>query len=147
MSLTKKTTKIKKTKTKSIKKSTKKTKHLIKYKSNNNINIDYKNKYITLLTNLLQTQNDLNIKYYDFWQNIYYNDTYIFYKHAIMFLKNQQNSKFHGFFGAFINKILWNGQCDYMITENPDWISKNSLRQPEPSAFCKVGIETIRNLD
>ena len=135
-------------------KSTKKTiKHLIKYKSNknnnnnNNINIDYKNKYIILLTNLLQTQNDLIIKYYDFWQNIYYNDTYVFYKHAIMFMKNQQNSKYHDFFSAFISKILWNGKCDYMITEDPDWISKNSLRQPEPSAFCKVGIEMIHNLD
>jgi len=149
MSLTKKITKIKKikkTKTKSIQKP-KNRKQVIKNKSNNNINIDYKNKYIKLLTHLLQTQNDLIIKYYDFWQNIYYNDTYVFYKQSIMFLKNQQNSKFHGFFGAFINKILWNGQCDYMITENPDWISKNSLRQPEPSAFCKVGIETIRNLD
>ena len=126
-------------------------KQLIKHKSIKTedipINIDYKNKYITLLINLLQTQNDLIIKYYDFWQNIYYNDTYVFYKNAIMFLKNQQNSKFHGFFGAFINKILWNGQCDYMATENPDWISKNSLRQPEPSALCKVGIEVIRNLD
>ena len=148
MSLTKKITKIKKIKKTKTKSTKKPIKHLIKYKSNNNnINIDYKNKYIILLTNLLQTQNDLIIKYYDFWQNIYYNDTYVFYKQSIMFLKNQQNSKFHGFFGAFINKILWNGQCDYMITENPDWISKNSLRQPEPSAFCKVGIETIRNLD
>lgn len=131
-----------------------KSKHSIKHnpikkkeKTNNNIIIDYKNNYVSLLINLLQTQHDLMIKYYDFWQNIYYNDTYVFYKNAIMFLKNQQNSKFHGFFGAFINKILWNGQCDYMITENPDWISKNSLRQPEPSAFCKVGIEVIRNLD
>ena len=148
MSLTKKKKKITKIKKTKKTKNTKKTiKHFIKNKSNNYINIDYKNKYIILLTNLLQTQNDLIIKYYDFWQNIYYNDTYVFYKQAIMFLKNQQNSKFHGFFGAFINKILWNGQCDYMITENPDWISKNSLRQPEPSAFCKVGIETIRNLD
>ena len=134
-------------KTKTIRKSRKPIKHITKYTSNNNINIDYKNKYITLLTKLLQSQNDLIIKYYDFWQNIYYNDTYVFYKHSIMFLKNQQNNKFHGFFGGFINKILWNGQCDYMITKNPEWITNNSLRQPEPSAFCKVGIETIRNLD
>jgi hypothetical protein len=148
MSLTKKITKIKKIKKTKLKSANKTIKHLIKYKSNNNnINIDYKNKYIILLTKLLQTQNDLIIKYYDFWQNIYYNDTYVFYKQSIMFMKNQQNSKYHDFFSGFISKILWNGKCDYMITEDPDWISKNSLRQPEPSAFCKVGIEMIHNLD
>ena len=148
MYLTKKTTKIKKIKKTKTKYTKKTIKHLIKYKSNNNnINIDYKNKYIILLTKLLQTQNDLLIKYYDFWQNIYYNDTYVFYKQSIMFMKNQLNSKYHDFFSGFISKILWNGKCDYMITEDPDWISKNSLRQPDPSAFCKVGIEMIHNLD
>jgi len=62
-------------------------------------------------------------------------------------MKNQQNNKYHDFFSGFISKILWNGKCDYMITEDPDWISKNSLRQPDASAFCKVGIEMIHNLD
>ena len=103
--------------------------------------------YQSALTNILDTQHDLMTRYYDFWQNIFYNDTYIFYKHAIFLLKNQNNNKFHGFFSAFINKILWNGQCDYIISDNPDWINKDGLRRPEPSAFCKLGLEAIRSLD
>ena len=103
--------------------------------------------FLSILTNILDTQHDLMIRYYDFWQNIFYNDTYLFYKHSIFLLKNQNNNKFHGFFSAFINKILWNGQCDYIVSDNPDWITKDGLRKPEPSAFCKLGLEAIRSLD
>ena len=44
-----------------------------------------------ILSKLLETQ------YYNFWKHIYYDDSYVLYKEAILFYKNNENGKFHNF--------------------------------------------------
>jgi hypothetical protein len=43
-----------------------------------------------ILNNSLQLSKLFEIQYYNFWKHIYYDDSYILYKEAILFYKNNK---------------------------------------------------------
>lgn len=101
-------------------------------------------KDLDIAKNVLTELSRLENLYKSFWKKIYYDDTYIYYKHAIFFYKNIQGGEFHDFFSGFINKRLYTGECKIADKDMRNTFSKNSVSSDD---LCRLAIETINILD
>jgi hypothetical protein len=76
------------------------------------------------LSDIILNEFILDAVYEKFWKNIYYNDAYVYYKNAILFMKNTQNHKYHSFFSNIINKHLYTKEFPRdEINNTKDWIN------------------------
>jgi len=128
-------------------------KYKTKYMSLNNeqyggmISIDFNNG-----TQIFKTVIEKSIKlknaYETFWNNVNFNDAYVFYKNAIEYYKNNQNNKFHDFFSGIINKKLYTGSCQYLdSSQRNDFINKNDIKKIDIDDLCNLSVQIINILD
>ena len=87
-----------------------------------------------------------------FWKNIYYNDAYVYYKNAILFIKNSQNKKYHSFFSNIINKHLYLKKFPSEDIKNlQEWINLKDEKDKNYEANIKdisnVSSLTIKIMD
>jgi hypothetical protein len=97
----------------------------------------YNEQLITLVSNL-------EYYYLDFWKHIFYDDSKVHYKHAIMFYKNNENGKSYNFFSGRISKFLYTGRCDYIDNKH---IYSNRNIIPSSDELCKLIKTNINILD
>jgi hypothetical protein len=94
------------------------------------------------------TAESLEAAYNTFWTNIYYNDSYVFYKNAIEYYKNVHNSKFHAFFSGVINKKLFTGQCQFIESKRrTDFANNENIGKIDLDDLCNLSVQVINNLD
>ena len=98
---------------------------------------------------IIRTEKNMENHYDKFWINIYYNDAYVYFKHAINFYKNTQNRKYHSFFSNIINAKLYDGKFKYINkSDRKDWYDKNVTYDiPDLDDIYRVSIQTINLLD
>jgi hypothetical protein len=68
-----------------------------------NVTFDQMNK-------LFDLKSELEKHYFNFSKNLYYNDSFYFYKIVFQIYKNNFNSKAHGYFSRIINEYLFRGK-------------------------------------
>jgi hypothetical protein len=109
------------------------------------------NKYQIEIINLLKKSYNLhellNIYYIQFWKNIYFNDSYILYKQAITFYKNNQNGNFHGGFGFILNEYLFKGSCQYVDNKKKETFNTDLNIKTTTDDLCRLAINIINILD
>jgi hypothetical protein len=89
-----------------------------------------------------------NLEYYylNFWKHIYYDDSKVYYKNAILFYKNNENGKNHNFFSGYISSFLYKGNCEYLQNENKKSFS-NANMIPSSDDLCRLIKMNINILD
>jgi hypothetical protein len=89
-----------------------------------------------------------NMEYYylNFWKHIYYDDSKVHYKNAILFYKNNENGKFHNFFSGRISSFLYKGNCEYLENRNKKTFSNENMT-PSSDELCKLIKTNIDILD
>jgi hypothetical protein len=103
---------------------------------------------IKIKNNLLKLSGELKSHYETFWNNIYYNDAYIYHKISIDYYKNVENDKFHFFFSAYINKKLYTGSCQYIDNnKREDFINSKQIKKIDMDDLCILSTSVINNLD
>ncbi|AYV81772.1 MAG: hypothetical protein Harvfovirus60_5 [Harvfovirus sp.] len=104
---------------------------------------------IITIKNLISIEKIMELFYKKFWDDIYYNDAYVYYYNAIAFLKNTQNNKFHSFFSNNINRKLYEGSCPYVdMNDRKDWIHGSDQENiVNLDDLCRVSVQTINLLD
>ena len=73
-------------------------------------------KYVTFdqMNKLFDLKSQLEKHYFNFSKNLYYNDSFYFYKTAFQIYKNNFNNKTHGYFSRIINEYLFRGKIREM---------------------------------
>ena len=103
---------------------------------------------VKIYKKVVENAANLEKTYAGFWKNIYYNDAYVFYKNAIEYYKNIQNSKFHGFFSSIINKKLFTGSCQYINgARRTDFSSNKDIKKIDLDDLCNLSVQVINILD
>ena len=90
---------------------------------------------------IFKNSSQLENYYNPFWNKILHNNSYVFYKQAILFYANTQNNKFHNFFSSLINKRLWSGKC------MPDKKTIENFNNISPNELCSLVLQVINTLD
>ena len=111
------------------------------------IDSKYQIEIINLLKKSYNLHELLNIYYIQFWKNIYFNDSYILYKEAITFYKNNQNGNFHGGFGFILNEYLFKGSCQYVDNKKKETFNTESNTKTTTDDLCRLAINIINILD
>ena len=111
------------------------------------IDSKYQIEIINLLKKSYNLHELLNIYYIQFWKNIYFNDSYILYKEAITFYKNNQNGNFHGGFGFILNEYLFKGSCQYVDNKKKGTFNTESNTKTTTDDLCRLAINIINILD
>lgn len=93
--------------------------------------------------------NKMKNQYDEFWRRIYYDDSFVFYKHALMYYLKLQNGKYHNAFGRIMNKVLYQGHCNILSIETKqDFTSDDiSLTLPTSDILCDLSYQIINILD
>ena len=127
---------------------TKKTEYLELKNNQMGGDIDFKNS-INIYKKVIDLSKHLEQIYDNFWKNIYYNDAYVFYKNAIEYYKNIQNSKFHDFFSGIINKKLYTGSCQYINEKSRTEFSccNEKIKKIDLDDLCNLSVQVINILD
>jgi hypothetical protein len=98
---------------------------------------------LDLIYKTYETHDMLNKYYFSFWKNIFYNDSYILYKIAILTLKDMN---YYIGFNRKIQKYLYTGKCEYIKMKKKNFFEKiNSNINTE--YFCKLIKNIIYLLD
>lgn len=103
--------------------------------------------YEYILRNSIELSQLLETQYKNFWKHIYYDNSYVLYKEAILFYKNNESGKFHNFFSGMINKYLYSGSCQYITNDIKKTFNNNSNVIPSTDDLCNLTINIIRLLD
>jgi hypothetical protein len=105
------------------------------------------NSTLEIYNNAIRKVDKLTDIYRHFWLNIYYNDTYIFYKFAIEFYKDILENNPRGFF-LFINEKLYDGSCPprnksemFAFKHHPE------IKNIKPDDLCALSKQIIDILD
>jgi hypothetical protein len=110
---------------------------------------DFK-KYFENYQSMIANSEKLEQHYDKFWNNVYYNDTYLFYKYAIQYYQDICNGKTCNGFTKTINTKLITGKCDFtdermrqkFINQKNANIDKIYLDD-----LCEFTVQIINNLD
>ena len=110
---------------------------------------DFK-KYFENYQAMIANSEKLEQHYDKFWNNVYYNDTYLFYKYAIQYYQDICNGKTCDGFTKTINTKLITGKCDFtdermrqkFINQKNANIDKIYLDD-----LCEFTVQIINNLD
>lgn len=98
---------------------------------------------------ILIHKTQLEFYYKKWWESVFYDDAYSLHKSAIMFYKNNEKGKFHGFFSGSIQKFLYEGTCAYQSEYYRKNFSQPTERQIKTSTdqICKLTQTIIPILD
>jgi hypothetical protein len=110
---------------------------------------DFK-KYFENYQSMIANSEKLEQHYDNFWNNVYYNDTYLFYKYAIQYYQNICNGKPCVGFTRTINEKLITGNCDF----TDELMRKKFINQKNANIdkidlddLCEFTTQIINNLD
>jgi hypothetical protein len=98
-----------------------------------------------IVKNVLEISIKLEEHYREFWEKIYYNDAYIFFKNAILFYKNIQNHKYHNFYNSIINIRLYTGKC--IVINNNSLKTFSNKTNISSDEICNLTLQVINILD
>ena len=105
------------------------------------------NSTLEIYNNAIRKVDKLTDVYRHFWLNIYYNDTYLFYKFAIEFYKDILENNPHEFF-TFINEKLYDGSCPSRNKhEMLAFKHHPKLKSIKPDDLCSLSKQIIDTLD
>lgn len=107
------------------------------------------NQDLVIYENVIKLSDKLESYYNEFWNNVYYNDAYAFYKIAIEYYKDVYKNNFYYYYRQ-VNQKLYKGSCQY-INKKEREIFKDDMtklnKKIDADDLCTLSVQIINNID
>jgi hypothetical protein len=108
---------------------------------------DFSKNIFNYLDKIYNIHDLLNAYYLQFWKNIYNNDSFVLYKEAITFFKNNNHGNFHSLFGSTIQEYLYKGSCQYFENKKKSSFTHNENIKITSEDLCRLAKNVVHLLD